>query len=143
MFERLAEEAMKQPALHAEFPSMEERIRRREALDARVQDWVGSFDAADVLARLDAAAVPCSRVNSVQDLFADPQIRARENLIPVPGPGGETVWMPGIVPKLSRTPGRVTSAGPATPGAHNEEIYCGRLGLTREDLAALAKRGIV
>jgi formyl-CoA transferase len=79
----------------------------------------------------------------VQDLFADPQIRARENLIPVPGPRGETVWMPGIVPKLSRTPGRVTSAGPATPGAHNEEIYCGRLGLTREDLAALTKKGVV
>src|SRR6266849_8191838 len=94
MFERLAVEAMKQPALHAEFPSMEERIRRREELDARVQDWVGSFDAAEVLSRLDAAAVPCSRVNSVQDLFADPQLRARENLIPVPGPGGETVWMP-------------------------------------------------
>ena len=143
MFERLAVEAMKQPALHAEFPSMEERIRRREELDARVQDWVGSFDAAEALSRLDAAAVPCSRVNSVQDLFADPQLRARENLIPVPGPGGETVWMPGIVPKLSLTPGRVTSAGPATPGAHNEEIYCGRLGLTREDLAALTRKGIV
>src|SRR5713226_6624542 len=54
MFERLAVEAMKQPALHAEFPSMEERIRRREELDARVQDWVGSFDAAEVLSRLDA-----------------------------------------------------------------------------------------
>ena len=143
MFERLAVEAMKQPALHAEFPSMEERIRRREELDARVQDWVGSFDAAEALSRLDAAAVPCSRVNSVQDLFADPQLRARENLIPVPGPGGETLWMPGIVPKLSLTPGRVTSAGPATPGAHNEEIYCGRLGLTREDLAALTRKGIV
>src|SRR5712691_526865 len=85
MFERLAEEAMKQPALHAEFLSMDERIRRREALDARVQDWVGSFAADEVLARLDAASVPCSRVNSVQDLFADPQLRARENLIPVPG----------------------------------------------------------
>jgi crotonobetainyl-CoA:carnitine CoA-transferase CaiB-like acyl-CoA transferase len=51
--------------------------------------------------------------------------------------------MPGIVPKLSLTPGRVTSAGPATPGTHNEEIYCGRLGLTREDLAALARKGVV
>ena len=143
MFERLAVEAMGRPELHAEFSSMDERLRRREDLDARVQDWVGSFAAAEVLARLDAASVPCSRVNSVQDLFADPQLRARENLIPVPGPGGETIWMPGIVPKLSLTPGRVTSAGPATPGAHNEEIYCGRLGLSREDLAALARKGVV
>jgi crotonobetainyl-CoA:carnitine CoA-transferase CaiB-like acyl-CoA transferase len=122
---------------------MDERLRRRAELDGRVQDWVGSFDAADVLARLDAASVPCSRVNSAKDLFEDEHIRARENLIPVAGPDGETLWMPGVVPKLSRTPGQVTSAGPAVPGADNEAIYCGRLGLTRDDLAALAKKGIV
>ncbi len=143
MFERLAVDAMGQPGLRAEFPSMEERIRRREELDTRVQEWVGAFDAAEVLARLDAASVPCSRVNSVKDLFADEHVRARENLLPVPGPDGATIWMPGIVPKLSRTPGQVTSAGPAAPGEHNEAIYCGRLGLTREDLAALARKGIV
>jgi formyl-CoA transferase len=122
---------------------MEERIRRRADLDARVQEWVGSFDAADVLARLDAAEVPCSRVNSARDIFEDEHMRARENLISVPGPDGRPVWMPGIVPKLSATPGRVESAGPAAIGAHNEEIYCGRLGLTKDDLAALARRGIV
>ena len=143
MFERLTVDAMGQPGLRAEFSSMDERIRRRQELDARVQSWVGEFDAADVLARLDAAEVPCSRVNSVKDLFADPHVKARENLIPVEGPGGAPVWMPGVVPKLSRTPGQVTSAGPATPGEHNEEIYCGRLGLTKDDLAALAKRGVV
>jgi crotonobetainyl-CoA:carnitine CoA-transferase CaiB-like acyl-CoA transferase len=143
MFERLAIDAMKQPALHGEFSSKDERIRRRDELDARVQQWVGSFDAAEALARLDAASVPCSRVNSVKDIFADEHMRARENLIPIPGPDGGTLWMPGIVPKLSRTPGRVASAGPATVGAHNEEIYCGRLGLTREDLADLARKGIV
>ena len=143
MFQRLAVDAMKQPDLHAEFSSMNERIRRRAELDARVQDWVGALDAAQALARLDAADVPCSRVNSVKDLFEDEHLRARDNLIPVPGPGGDTLWMPGIVPKLSLTPGRVTSAGPATPGAHNEEIYCGRLGLTRDDLDALARKGIV
>ncbi len=143
MFARLAVDAMGQPELQAEFRSMDERISRRAELDARVQEWVGSFDAAEVLARLDAASVPCSRVNSVKDLFADEHMRARENLIPVPGPGGATVWMPGVVPKLSRTPGQVTGAGPATPGEHNEEIYCGRLGLTRDDLAALARKGIV
>jgi crotonobetainyl-CoA:carnitine CoA-transferase CaiB-like acyl-CoA transferase len=143
MFERLAVDAMGQPGLRAEFPSMDERIRRREELDARVQEWVGAFDTAEALARLDAASVPCSRVNSVKDLFADEHLRARENLIPVPGPDGGTIWMPGIVPRLSRTPGQVTSAGPAIPGEDNEAIYCGRLGLTRDDLAALARKGIV
>ena len=59
------------------------------------------------------------------------------------GVGGAPVWMPGVVPKLSRTPGRVASAGPERAGQHNEEIYCGRLGLKRDDLAALARKGIV
>jgi crotonobetainyl-CoA:carnitine CoA-transferase CaiB-like acyl-CoA transferase len=143
MFERLTVDAMGQPGLRAEFPSMDERIRRRDEVDARVQDWVGALDGAVVLARLDAAQVPCGRVNSVKDLFADEHMRVRENLVAVPGPDGRPLWMPGIVPKLSRTPGQVTGAGPTAPGAHNEEIYCGRLGLTRDDLAALRGRGIV
>jgi len=143
MFERLAVDAMVQPDLPAEFPTMAERLRRRAELDARVQAWVGSFDRASVLARLDGASVPCSRVNSVKDIFADEHMRARDNVIAVPGPDGGALRMPGIVPKLSRTPGQVKTAGPAVVGAHNEEIYCGRLGLTRDDLAALAKQGIV
>ena len=143
MFERLAIHAMGQPLLHAEFSSMDERLRRRAELDARVQDWVGRFEAVEVLARLDAADVPCSMVNSVKDIFEDEHMRVRENLLRVPSPTGGMLWMPGIVPKLSLTPGQITTAGPVAVGAHNEEIYCGRLGLTRDDLAALAKKGVV
>ena len=143
MFERLAVDAMADPALRQEFATMDERLRRRADLDARVQAWVGVRDAAEVLAALDAASVPCSRVNSVADIFADAQVRARQGVIEVDGPDGRPLSMPGIVPKLSRTPGEVRSAGPAAVGAHNEDIYCGRLGLTRDDLSALAAKGVV
>ena len=51
--------------------------------------------------------------------------------------------MAGIVPKLSLTPGAVASLGPQEPGAHNEEIYGGRLGLTHDELAALRARGVI
>jgi len=142
MFERLAE-AMGTPGLVGEFGAMRERLRRREELDARVQAWVGSADASDVLARLDAAEVPCGPVNSVQDLFADAQVLARDNVVRVPGPFGAPLAMPGIVPRLSATPGRIETAGPVAVGAHNEEIYCGRLGISRDDLAALRARGVV
>jgi len=142
MFERLAQ-AMEQPQLPAEFGTMQERVRRRAELDALVQDWVGQADTREVLARLDAAEVPCGAVNSVKDLFADPHVRARENIVEFPNPLGGILSMVGIVPKLSATPGRIETAGPVTPGAHNEEIYCGRLGLSREDLAALGEQGIV
>ena len=122
---------------------MQERIRRRTELDATVQEWVGQADAETVLARLDAAEVPCGRVNSVRDRFQDPQVRARENIVEFPSPLGGLLAMAGIVPKLSATPGRGESLGPVTLGVHHAEIYCGRLGLSREDLAALGEKGIV
>jgi crotonobetainyl-CoA:carnitine CoA-transferase CaiB-like acyl-CoA transferase len=141
MFGRLAQ-AMDRPGLPGEFPSMAERLEGREALDGLVQEWTGGLDAGELLERLDAAEVPCSLVYSVKDLFEDPHIRAREDLVSAPLLGG-LLHMVGVVPKLGRTPGAVAAPGPVEVGAHNEEIYCGRLGLTRDDLAALRARGVV
>jgi crotonobetainyl-CoA:carnitine CoA-transferase CaiB-like acyl-CoA transferase len=143
MFERLVTHALGRPDLLREFASMAERLRRRGDLDAIVGEWVARFDAAEARARLTAAEVPCSLVNSVRDLFADPQIRARENIVALPSPLGGLLHMAGIVPKLGLTPGAVDHLGPLAVGEHNEEIYCGRLGLSRDDLAALHARGIV
>ena len=142
MFGRLAT-AMGRPALATEFATMTTRLARREELDRIVQEWVGRADAADVLKTLDAAEVPSSLVASVRDLFEDPQIRARENIVDVPSPLGGMLRMAGIVPRLSRTPGAIEHAGPLAIGEHNEEIYCGRLGLSRDDLAALRDKGVV
>ena len=142
MFERLAA-AMERPQLAAEFPTMAVRVARRDELDELLQAWVGAADAPDVLARLDAAEVPCGPVASVKELFEDPQVRARDNILELPSPLGGLLAMVGIVPRLTASPGRVESAGPVTVGADNEEIYCGRLGLTRDDLRALSHRGVV
>lgn len=143
MFERLAVHAMGRPELLQEFRTMADRLRRRAEIDGLVAGWVGDRDAREALARLDAAGVPCAMVNSVRELFEDPQVRARENIVELPSPLGGVLAMAGIVPRLSATPGRIESPGPLTPGAHNEEIYCGRLGLTRDDLAALGDKGVV
>lgn len=142
MFARLAG-AMGEPGLVEEFGAMRDRVARRTELDARVQAWVGRADTSEVLARLDAAEVPSGPVNSVRDLFADPQVQARDNVVHLPGPLGAALAMPGIVPRLVATPGRIEHAGPVAVGAHNEEIYCGRLGLSRDELAALGARGVV
>jgi crotonobetainyl-CoA:carnitine CoA-transferase CaiB-like acyl-CoA transferase len=142
MFERLAA-AMARPELAAEFPTMASRLERRADLDAIVQTWVGSAEARDVLARLDAAEVPCGPVTSARDLFGDPHVRARNNIVELPNPLGGVLAMVGIVPRLTESPGRVEAVGPVEVGAHNEEIYCGRLGLTRDELHALAARGVV
>jgi formyl-CoA transferase len=51
--------------------------------------------------------------------------------------------MVSVVPRLSVTPGEIREAGALHVGAHNEEVYCGRLGLSRDELAALGARGVV
>jgi crotonobetainyl-CoA:carnitine CoA-transferase CaiB-like acyl-CoA transferase len=142
MFERLAL-AMERPRLVAEFPAMADRLRRREELDTIVQRWAQELDAEELLIRLDNAEVPGSLVYSVKDLFEDPHVRAREDLVAVPHPLGGLLHMVGIVPKLNVTPGVINGPGPIEVGAHNEEIYCGRLGLTGADLTDLKTRGVV
>jgi crotonobetainyl-CoA:carnitine CoA-transferase CaiB-like acyl-CoA transferase len=143
MFERLVTKAMDRPGLVSEFPTMAARLARRDEVDAAVARWVGALDATDALAKLDAAEVPCSRVASVRDIFEDPQVHARGNIVALPSPLGGLLHMVGVVPRLSVTPGQVREAGPLQIGADNEEIYCGALGLSRDELASLRARGIV
>jgi crotonobetainyl-CoA:carnitine CoA-transferase CaiB-like acyl-CoA transferase len=142
MFGRLAA-AMGTSDLVARFPRMSERLARRAELDGLVQAWVGARDAAEALAALDAAEVPCCLVNSVRDLFADPQVKARENIVAVPEPVLGAVHLPGVVPRLTRTPGTIRHPGPRRPGVDNEEIYLGRLGLERGEYERLQRAGVV
>jgi crotonobetainyl-CoA:carnitine CoA-transferase CaiB-like acyl-CoA transferase len=142
MFERLTQ-AMGRADLRERYPTMADRLARREEVDALVQAWVGSFPAAEVLRQLDAAEVPNSLVYSVRDLFEDPHVKARDDVVGVPSPLGGVLQVAGIVPKLSRTPGAIEHLGPLTPGEHNAAIYCGRLGLSREELDTLRARGVV
>jgi crotonobetainyl-CoA:carnitine CoA-transferase CaiB-like acyl-CoA transferase len=142
MFERLLQ-AMGREELRERYLTMADRLRRRAELERLVQGWVASQDAGEALARLEAAEVPCSLVYSVRDLFEDPHIKARENIVAVPSPLGGLLHMVGVVPKLSGTPGQILGAGPVKIGEHNEEIYLGRLGLSREELEGLRARGVV
>jgi succinyl-CoA:(S)-malate CoA-transferase subunit B len=119
------------------------RLAHRGRVDDLVAGWVGRHDAADALAALERAEVPCSLVASVRDLFEDPQIRARENILMLAAPLLGALAMPGVVPRLTLTPGRVEHAGPERPGEHNEEIYGERLGIGRAELARLAARGVI
>jgi crotonobetainyl-CoA:carnitine CoA-transferase CaiB-like acyl-CoA transferase len=142
MFGRLAA-AMGTPDLVERFPGMQDRLARRAELDGLVQTWVGARDAAQVLTTLDAAEVPCSLVNSVRDLFEDPQVKARENIVAVSEPGLGKVHMPGVVPRLTGTPGAIRHAGVREPGRDNEEIYLGRLGLERAEYDRLRAARVI
>jgi len=142
MFERLLR-AMEREDLSARYATMAERLRLRDELDGLIQQWVAAHDAGDALARLEAAEVPSSLVYSVKDLFEDPHLKARENIVTIPNPLGGLLHMVGVVPRLSLTPGRIRSVGPVRAGENNDEIYRGRLGLSAEELAALQRDGVI
>jgi len=117
------------------------RDARRDELYAAIDAWVATHDEAEVLAALAAAEVPASRIYSVADMFADPQFLARGMLQSAKLPDGRDCRIPGIVPKLSETPGGTEWIGPAL-GEHNDAVL-GGLGYTPAEIAALRTAGVL
>jgi crotonobetainyl-CoA:carnitine CoA-transferase CaiB-like acyl-CoA transferase len=124
-----------------EFAHNDGRAAKSNLLDAAITHWTSSLPIDDVLAALEAAEVPAGRIYSVADIVADPHYQARDMLLNADLPGGATVKMPGIVPKLSETPGGVNWSGPGL-GQHTDGILA-QLGLTVADIERLKVEGVV
>lgn len=117
------------------------RAKQSAMLDQAITAWTSCHATDDVLAALERAEVPAGRIYSVADIVADPHYQARDMLLPAQLPGGATVKMPGIVPKLSDTPGEVRWQGPAL-GEHTGSVL-NQLGFSNEDIARLRGEGVV
>ena len=97
------------------------RVARVNEIDAAIEAWTAQRSVADVLAVLDAASVPAGRIYTVADIAADPHYLARGMLQTVLMADGSSLAVPGIVPKLSRTPGGHRRNAP-TLGQDNEAV---------------------
>ena len=97
------------------------RTARAAELDAAIEAWTSGLSLHEVLAKLQAAEVPGGRIYSVADIVQDAHYRAREMIEKARLPGGEEVLLPGIVPKLSATPGETRWLGPRL-GEHTAEV---------------------
>jgi len=117
------------------------RDARRDEIYALVDRWCAGKDEAEVLEILAAAEVPASRIYSAADMFADPQFIARQMIASAKLPDGKDFHVPGIVPKLSATPGGTEWLGPAL-GAHTDEILAG-LGYDAAHIARLRADGAI
>lgn len=120
------------------------RGKHEDLLDEIIGAWVADRDGATVIDLMAEAGVVAGPVNTVADVVADEQFQAREMLVPHPDERlGRDILGPGVVPKLSETPGSVRSSGPASVGQHNTEVYTGLLGLDEQRLAELAAAGVI
>ncbi|CRM96894.1 Formyl-coenzyme A transferase [Pseudomonas sp. 22 E 5] len=124
-----------------EFAHNDGRAAKSGLLDAAITHWTSSLPIDQVLSALEAAEVPAGRIYSVADIVSDPHYQARDMLLTAQLPGGVSVKMPGIVPKLSETPGSVNWQGP-TLGQHTDAIL-GDLGMTVADIQRLKTSGVV
>ena len=124
-----------------EFAHNDGRAAKSGVLDAAITHWTSRLPIEQVLSALEAAEVPAGRIYSVADIVSDPHYQARDMLLNAELPGGVSVKMPGIVPKLSETPGAVNWQGP-TLGQHTDDIL-GSLGLTGADIQRLKTSGVV
>ena len=125
----------------AEFAHNDGRAAKSGLLDAAITHWTSSLPIEQVLSALEAAEVPAGRIYSAADIVSDPHYQARDMLLNAELPGGVSVKMPGIVPKLSETPGAVNWQGPSL-GQHTDDIL-GSLGLTVADIQRLKTSGVV
>ena len=110
-------------------------------LDGVIADWTRARSVEEALAALDAADVPAGRIYSVADIVTDPHYAARDMILEAELPGGTRVKMPGIVPKLSATPGAVRWQGPAL-GAHTDSVLTD-LGRDAETIERLRREGAI
>ena len=117
------------------------RDRRRDELYGVIDRWVANLPLAQVEAILKQAEVPASRIYSAEDMFKDPQFLAREMFLQARLPDGKPFRMPGIVPKLSDTPGAVEWTGPAL-GEHNQQVLSA-LGYSPEQIAKMKSSGAI
>lgn len=111
------------------------RAKRAQELDDAIQAWCGANEAEFILAQLNEAQVPNGKIYSIADIVKDPQYQARGMIQEVALKDGTALKVPGVVPRLSKTPGRVNGSGPDL-GEHNAQVL-ERLGYTAQQIAAL------
>jgi crotonobetainyl-CoA:carnitine CoA-transferase CaiB-like acyl-CoA transferase len=119
-----------------------DRTEHADELDSLIEDWVRQHTTEEIMWSLEEAAVPVGPIYSAEDIVEDEQYHARDMLLETEIEGIGTVKMPGLVPKLSETPGGVEWYG-GPLGAHNEEVYGGLLGLSTEEIERLSEEEVI
>jgi formyl-CoA transferase len=128
-------------ASRAELADNAGRVAHSEMLDAAIGAWTAQRAVADALAALEAARVPAGRIYSAKDIAEDPHYRARDMIITQRTRDGDLLEVPGVVPKLLGTPGRLRTTAPGL--GDDTDAVLRELGLDASRIASLRGAGVV
>ena len=123
------------------FASSVGRIRNRDALTAEMEQALAGADVEEWVGRLNAAGVPSGPVLDIAQVFADPQVRAREMLVELPHPVVGTFRTTGLPVKLSESPGGIERR-PPLHGEHTDEVLA-ECGLGADEIRALRRDEVI
>jgi len=146
IFARLAD-AMGHPEWAGEgrWGTLAKREAERAQVDAAVAEWTARHDREALLELCSRGEVPCGPLYAIDEIFADPQYAARQNIAFVADPrlpGERPLALPNVVPRLAATPGRIDSTGPAL-GAHTDQVLRDWIGLAAVEIDSLRRAGAI
>jgi formyl-CoA transferase len=116
------------------------RVARVSELDQAIGAWANTMSTDQALQLLDAVAVPAGKIYTVADIANDPHYKARGNIESIRMRDGTVIDVPGVIPKLSRTPGSIKTLAPDI--GENTDAILRDMGLTDDQVASLKARGI-
>ncbi len=142
-FSRLCS-AMDRPDLleHPRFRTLADRATHGDEINGIVAAWTSGLTADEITARCVAHDVPVGTAYSAADIFADPHVAARGDLVPIDDPVVGAVRQQAPFPRLTKNPGTVPAGAPRL-GEHNKEVWCDLVGLSEAELDDLSARGVV
>ncbi|MGI4778370.1 MAG: CaiB/BaiF CoA transferase family protein [Janthinobacterium lividum] len=117
------------------------RVARVAELDEAIEAWTQTHAMVDVLAILGNAKVPAGKVYTARDIHEDPHYRARDMILRQTTRDGHEIDVPGMVPKLSATPGTVRSSAPGL--GDDTDAVLREAGLTSEQISLLRSKGVI
>lgn len=123
------------------YASNDGRAQAADLIDGAIGEWCAAHDAEAVITVLKAADVPHGKIYSIADIVEDEQYRAREMILSAALADGAELKMPGIVPKLSETPGAIHSIGPVL-GTDTRRVLLGN-GFSADEIQRLAEQGVI
>ncbi len=125
-----------------EYQSPASRISRMGEIIPRIGEWLKEHTTSEILAAAEGKRIPITALYPVKDSINSPQFTARDYFVDVDHAEAGTIKFPGAPYKMSGTPWKIKTPAPRL-GEHNDEVYCGRLGYTRQDLVRMRQAGLI